>query len=889
VTVSADHDVGALAPRLDAAVARGDWLDAFLFAAAMHQVAEDALDAEPALLLHAGRRLADADGRVGRGLAAAAGAGARGAGAVAARRRPPALGRWTCALGELVALLAGRVHAGTPADERLRAALGAVRDGLERIPDAVRHQVARQPACFRAFDQHPEDMRALAARFAAVRPARGRPLLVVGVRTSGSYLAPLAAAALRATGYAEVRVVTLRPGRRLRADQRAVVRPICARGGLALVCDDPPASGRAVGDVARDLARRRLEVMLLLAVFGDGALPRGLREFPSVVLPQSEWAVTARLEPAATRAAVARLVGPGAEVVSCDPLPDAAHGTVRGHARRAYRVGLRTTATGAIGSTTIAVEGVGIGHLGAHAVAVHDALEPFLPAVLGLDDGLLYREWLPAERRADRAGPDERERFAALLAGYVDARARALPLRADRTLRARGERPAWEIAGLILGAAFGPAEPAARVLLVDPAVKRILRVARPAETDGRMELSRWFRADAGRLVKVDWAEPADASSRVASCDPVCDLAQVTTRTQDRALAHRLRIAYAALAGAPVDPERWLLYELAHLWTARRDAGDPRAADAAREACARAMRAYLHEIFFADLRPAAGGPLCGLDIDGVLEQDVLGFSALTPAAAAALRALIAHGHRPVLVSGRGAAEVAERCAAYRLPGGVAEYGAVVHIAGDGAATSLLTDAEAATLDRIRDALDGRDGVRVDAAFRHVVRAHVLDARGRRRPPPDAAVAAAVRAAHASGVRPVRGDAQTDLVVARIDKGLGARALAARLDGDAGAGPPLRLAVGDAAPDAPLLALAARPFVPAHAADALRGAGQVTRRPYQAGFAQAVGEVIGHAPGTCAACRVPDGGESRRLLLALLALREGGLRGLPRQALRVALAR
>jgi hypothetical protein len=52
---------------------------------------------------------------------------------------------------------------------------------------------------------------------------------------------------------------------------------------------------------------------------------------------------------------------------------------------------------------------------------------------------------------------------------------------------------------------------------------------------------------------------------------------------------------------------------------------------------------------------------------------------------------------------------------------------------------------------------------------------------------------------------------------------------------------------------------------------------------------VGEVIGHAPGTCAACRVPDGGESRRLLLALLALREGGLRGLPRQALRVALAR
>src|SRR4029079_19464610 len=220
-----------------------------------------------------------------------------------------------------------------------------------------------------------------------------------------------------------------------------------------------------------------------------------------------------------------------------------------------------------------------------------------------------------------------------------------------------GDRPAWESAGLMLAGAFGPAEPVARVVLVDPAVRRVLRVGRPAEIDVRLSLARCCSVAGGELLKVDWAEPSDASFRVASCDPVCDLAQVTARSQDRALARGLRRAYAATGHDPVDPERWLLYELAHLWGLRgRGDRDPALLDA----CARAMRAYYHEVFFADLRPPGDGPLWGIDVDGVLELDVAGFPALTPASAAALRALTVHGHRPLLVTGRGAGDVVERC-------------------------------------------------------------------------------------------------------------------------------------------------------------------------------------------------------------------------------------
>ena len=70
-------DVDTLAAALTDAVALGDDLDAFLAAAAMLQIAEDAMDGEPALLLHAARRFASGGGWQGRAAAAAARAAAR--------------------------------------------------------------------------------------------------------------------------------------------------------------------------------------------------------------------------------------------------------------------------------------------------------------------------------------------------------------------------------------------------------------------------------------------------------------------------------------------------------------------------------------------------------------------------------------------------------------------------------------------------------------------------------------------------------------------------------------------------------------------------------------------------------------------------------------------
>jgi hydroxymethylpyrimidine pyrophosphatase-like HAD family hydrolase len=281
-----------------------------------------------------------------------------------------------------------------------------------------------------------------------------------------------------------------------------------------------------------------------------------------------------------------------------------------------------------------------------------------------------------------------------------------------------------------------------------------------------------------------------------------------------------------------------------------------------------------------------GPLCALDIDGVLETEHLGFPALTPASALALRALRLHGFRPVLVSGRSLGEVAERCGTYGLVGAVAEYGAAIYDGRSEDGSALVPNQGVHALGKLRGALRRADGVQLDEDYRHAVRAFRVEG-GRRLGLRPETIAGAL--AGGDGIRAVEGEGQTDFVAAAVDKGSGLRALTACLGG-AGADPADRiaLAVGDTVTDLPLAALASRACAPGHA-HALRDSGEfeIMSRPYQAGLAQAVGKLIGHAPGRCHLCRMHRPGPERRMLLTLLAAQERGRAGMLRQAVRLAI--
>jgi len=284
----------------------------------------------------------------------------------------------------------------------------------------------------------------------------------------------------------------------------------------------------------------------------------------------------------------------------------------------------------------------------------------------------------------------------------------------------------------------------------------------------------------------------------------------------------------------VGAERWLLYQLVHVLASHEK--QPAALRQVDLHPARLFLRYYRDVLLADLRPGAAGPLCAIDLDGVLETMPLGFPATSPAGALALRALNRHGYRPVLATGRSLDKVRDRCAAYSLPGGVAEYGSLVYLHGNGDVRSLQEPAEREALDRLRATLAEARDVHIDPAFQHSVRAFRLDARGRRRGLPAERVAEALGATADGMLRPVPGHYQPDYVATGTGKERGLRVLARELG--VGGETPLALAVGDTASDLEVLRLAQMRIAPGNADQAARGASVVTvvRAPTQVGLAR-----------------------------------------------------
>jgi len=853
-------DTDTLAKRLRDALQDEQWLDAYLFAVGLSQLVDDRLHPDPFLFHRAASYLrglpsrpARLAGAVAAGLGTATRADARPAGRRLIRARRP--------LAELISRLAAQVlapqHVGN-LEPLLEASLEAV--------SPVAGDRLRMPACFHSFDQHPDDVRWLVRAFRTKYPARDRPLCVVGVRTSGSYLAPLHAAALRADGQARVDLLTYRPGRPFLGWERAVLRSIARAGGLVLIVDDPPGSGTSLAKAARALARAGVpdsRIVFLLSLFGSREqLPGVLHDWAAVSQPWDDWSVHRRLTAQPVSQALASLVGPGVEVREVQPLGTPRPAGDRGHLRGRFAVRLLDRQSGTEIHRQIMVEGAGLGYLGRQGIAVAQALPDYVPHVYGFADGLLYRDWLPPAGEAP-SGPT----VAGTVAAYVDARRRALPAPLASEAGLAGRDPVWEVAAKVVSGQFGrllsvPARP----LLLEPLMRRLLTSDHPTVLDSKTDLRHWLPdpACAGKLRKVDFYQRSFGHLDLACYDPVFDLAGAAADPPTAFFEEELRQSYQHMSGEQVDGERWLLYRLAQLWRFGR-AGDLARHDVLRRSTA-AVHDYLAGLYLHGL-PSATGPLCAIDLDGVLECDSLGFSATSPTGMLAMRALIAHGYRPVLATGRSIPEVRDRCLAFGLAGGVAEYGAALYH--DGESVDLRPPEGGALLDRIRKELSGRPGIWVDPYYRYAVRARSGSG------PLRAEQIAEISALGEPEVRIVHGDGQTDVTVAGIDKGTGLAALAARLSD-----PGCVFAIGDTEPDLPMLARAALARAPsnAHFASA-EGVIRRTRRSYQAGLSEACADLLGHRPGRCAVCRLPAFTPRTRTVLAILDLRANGLATLP----------
>ena len=849
-----------LAERLHEALLGEQWLDAYLLAAGIGQMIDDRLHADPLLF----RRVASYLRRKPWRLARPAAAVVSKLGAVMLAGNSLAIRRLTRArqpLAELISRLADQVMT-PPRSSEANLFTALLRASMPAVSSVARDRM-RVPTCFHSFDQHPDDVRWLVRAFMARYPERRGPLCVVGVRTSGSYLAPLHAAALSGCGESTVDVLTYRPGRPFLRWEHAALSAVTQAGGWVLIADDPPGSGKSLAATARTIVRAGVpgsRIVFMLSLFGSAEkLPAVLREWSAVVQPWTDWSVHRRLASRPVRHALASFVGPDIEVREARPLGRPYPAGERAHLRARFTVRLADRGTGEETLRNLVVEGAGLGYFGQQGLAVAAAVRDYVPRVYGFADGLLYRDWLPA---VPHSGPDALEpALADTAATYVFARRQALPAPTASVDRLAGRNPAWEVAATVLSGQYGRLSVLAKPLLLEPLMRRMLVHEHSTVVDGKTDLRHWLPdpASAGELRKVDFYQRTFGHLDLACYDPVFDLAGAAADPPSHDFEEKLRQSYQRISGERVDGERWLLYRLGQLWRLGW-AGDLGPFDIQQRSAA-AVHDYLAELYLRDLPPATG-PLCAIDLDGVLEGSKLGFPATSPTGMLALRALIAHGYRPVLATGRSVPEVRDRCLAFGLFGGVAEYGAALYYNGE--SVDLRPPASSVLLDRVRRQLSSCADVVVDPRYRFAVRAMCSTG------PLRTEVISQVRAVDAVDLRLHHGYGQTDIVVAGIDKGTGLRALAALM-----ADPGCAFAVGDAPPDIPLLACAQLARAPRNANFGSAGVGlQRTRHAYQAGLSEACGDLLGHRPGRCQICQAPAFAPRTKAMLAILDLRANG---------------
>ncbi len=674
--------------------------------------------------------------------------------------RPPPQARvrrwreqWLAGLDDFLSLMVAGQAAHPAAFAAAGGRLAALLRALPRAPLPSGLQSARLavPSPFRRLDLTHHDVLALGRCYERRFPDRAQPILLVGLRTSGSYFAPLLRAFLKTEGFGTVALLTMVPGNGPGHRERRELARYAEQGYTAVIVDDPPHTGGTIF-TALDIARR--------AGFGRDRLKALIPAHPArqdwykplpddvvVSLAPSQWHKRALLDPQMVQPRLieyfrgqnftrARVVESRRAEEMNAALQGASSDARGARLKRIFEVHLETP-QGHSEIRYVLAKSVGWGWLGYHAFLAGHRLSGFVPPILGQRDGILYMEWIP------QLGPDggdqaPRDQWIDTAASYVAARARRLSLGAGLAAGVDLQRQdaGVRLLAQALSRAYG-AFPAS--ILMQPRLERLLRRQRcpvPALIDGSMQRADWVVGPQG-LLKTDYEHHGMGKEELNAVDPAYDLADtILSLGLSPDEESRLIARYVAESGdAGVTQRLFRNKLLAGLWAMKQARahifGKPQVAARQQALHQRFMKAW-HFLTVAAARQCGGdgeppaapswrSPLVALDIDGVIDSRRFGFPCTTAAGIEALALLRAHGFSVAVDTARSVAEVKAYCAAYGLAGGVAEHGSYVWDAVSGRGRALISTEAARQLDELRKALRRIPGVFLDDRHQYSVRA------------------------------------------------------------------------------------------------------------------------------------------------------------------------
>ena len=751
------------------------------------------------------------------------------------------------------------------------------------FPAALRARRIRVPAAYRSQDLTPYDALALGQKFAAGFPDRKQPILIAGLRTAGSYFAPLLRAFLENEGYENVACVSLRPKAGISLRERQQLEECVERNSLVVVIDEPVKTGGTVGKAIEELLSAGIErnrIAVLVPVHPSGQEWKNSSESFALygvslfTLEPEEWHKRRWLDAQAQERIreyfEARQYSVGSVGVSQRAeefnrvLGDLSEEKFHNRLKRVYEVHLRDEA-GNSETRFVLAKSVGWGWFSYHAFLAGDRLAEFVPPLLGLRDGILYAEWRPGHGTPAKTGVD-REGWLTTAGSYVARRVKTLPLGSDPTpaLRREDRHQGTEELVTNLSRAYG-SRPAA--VLKRARVRLALarqQCSVPTLIDSKMRPIEWVQ-DSDALLKTDYEHHGLGRTEINIVDPAYDLAEAIlgwtlSPSEEQGLLSR----YIEESGDAGVTERLFLNKLLAgvraLNSAIANLEDPRLAKRSQEF----NRDYINARTFLVLhtmRQCASfcrkpeslwwrDPLIVMDIDGVLERQIFGFPSTTLAGMRAISVLQAHGFAIAVNTGRSLPEVREYCRAYGFVGGVAEYGAY---AWDGVASQdqvLVTPESLSQLEMLKDHLRQIPGVFLNENYSYSISAYTYE-RGVTVALPKLLIQNLLADLKLDRLTYHQTSLDTAIVAAETDKGRGLLGLL-----QIAHQPTLSiLAIGASEADLAMFAVASKSFAPFHmpSRKVAKTLGcRIVDRPYQPGLLR-IAQLLAHPDGNhCEHC-------------------------------------
>ncbi|MGB7434472.1 MAG: hypothetical protein WBW49_03555, partial [Candidatus Acidiferrum sp.] len=572
------------------------------------------------------------------------------------------------------------------------------------LPAEFTQRRARIPAAFRSQDLTHFDVSKLGSKFVAEFPDQRREVLVIGLRTAGSYFAPLMRAYLTSHGFPSVNTVTLRPKRGLASWERSRLARCASQGGLAIIVDEPVGTGATLGKaigILRGVGIDSANIVALFPIHPTGRDWNGSSEslvlstIRVLTLEPEEWYKYQQLEPEAVEERLTeyfqgrgyRSVRLSVSNTSHQLNQDLQLSSDEGfHTRlkRVYQVELQS-ASGQQETRYILAKSVGWGWLSYHAFSLARDLASFVPPILGLRDGILYMEWL---RPSGAGTPPDRSQLVETAARYVAGRVHHMRLPQDPApyLNREGRHAGFDQLAGQLTRAYGWS---VAMGLKRARIREQLSRPCPCPTllDGRMRACEWIQ-DSRSVRKADFEHHGLGKHQLSMTDPAYDLADVILHWKLSAKEEQelIRCYIADTEDTQVEQRLFLSKLLAGTHSIGRALSglhNSRLLHRHQEF----NRLYLEARTFLTLQTLRfcsglvaksstidwAGPVVVLDIDGVLDRQIFGYPSTTAAGILAICLLHAHDQTLALNTARTVYQMKEYCRAYGCVGGVAEYG------------------------------------------------------------------------------------------------------------------------------------------------------------------------------------------------------------------------